>query len=224
MSAPEEDSQLIAAALDRAPGARRRLAQRLFDVVHTEVLFSLRRHAAAIKRDPNQEAHDLVQDVLVLLLENEAHELRRWDPERGRSLDGFVRLVTRRRVARIMGQRRGNPWANVPIDPGDIDDDPSADTKAVGLAKQLEVRNELGWVLDALYARMGARDLELFDQLFVEERRPGDVARTLGMTRQAVNAWSYRMRKLVRRLIEEIGEESPSSPGLSSSKEQRTHG
>ena len=52
--------------------------------------------------------------------------MRRWDPDRGRNLDGFVRLVARRRVARILGQQRGNPWASVPVDPQDLEDDPDA--------------------------------------------------------------------------------------------------
>lgn len=224
MTSEEDDARLIEAAMRHAPGSRRRLARRLLDVIHPEVSACLRRQAWAAGRDPRQDVLDLSQDVLVMLLEHDARELRRWDPERGRNLDNFVRLVARRRVARILDQRRGNPWADVPIDPQDIEDDPLADERAISVAHQLEQRNELGAVLDALYARMGERDLRLFDLLFVQECEPQEVASQLGMTRQAVNAWSYRTRKLARRLITNAGEIRASSKGPSSSREHRKHG
>ncbi|PRP91716.1 hypothetical protein ENSA5_52960 [Enhygromyxa salina] len=221
--AAEDDTKLVAAALGNESGARRRLADRLLDAVQREVAFVLRRHAAAAGRDPGQELRDMVQEVLVALFERDAKELRRWDPQRGRSLDSFVRLVARRRVARILGQRRGNPWADVPMDPRSIEDDPAADDRAQGLARQLEQRNELGALLDALYAKMSARDVELFDLLFVQERDPKQVAEALGMTRQAVNAWSYRTRKLARSLITHTVN-PPSSPARRLAKEKVDHG
>ncbi|NVB42778.1 sigma-70 family RNA polymerase sigma factor [Pseudenhygromyxa sp. WMMC2535] len=220
----EGDTELVEAALGDGPGARRRLAERLLDVIHREVVFVLRRHAASVGRDPGQEAGDMVQEVLVSLFERDARELRRWDPQRGRSLDSFVRLVARRRVARILGQQRGNPWAELPRDPQTIDDDPAAMHEAEGLARQLEQRDELGAVLDALYARMNERDAELFDLLFVRELEPGEVAEALGMTRQAVNAWSYRTRKLARSLILGDPRRASSSTREPPSKEKLGHG
>lgn len=75
----------------------------------------------------------------------------------------------------------------------------------------------LGRVLDHLYAQMGPRDVELFHALFVDERDPKDVADALGMTRGAVNAWSYRVRKLARKL-------AASSLDESSTREPQGHG
>ena len=203
MLSPEDDAQLVAAALGSVAGARRQLADRLLDLIQREVTFVLRRHARASGRDPQQEVRDMVQEVLMALFEREAQELRRWDPARGRSLDSFVRLVARRKVARILGQHRGNPWADTPLDPQTIEDSPPADAEACELARKLEQRNELGAVLDVLYTHMNPRDLRLFDLLFVLEQDPQEVAQELEMTRQAVNAWSYRTRKLARKLISE---------------------
>jgi len=226
MSALDDDAKLVAAALADTPGARRRLAARLLDVVQREVAFSLRRHAAGTGRDPAQDVRDMVQEVLVMLFERDAKELRRWEPERGRSLDSFVRLLARRRVARVLGQLRGNPWAELPLEPESLDLDPDNDNSCA-LARQLEQRSELGVVLDALYANMQDRDFDLFDQLFVQERDPAQVAEALGMTRQAVNAWSYRTRKLARSLIAaQVGRSSvpSSSPGHSPSRKEVGHG
>ena len=192
-----DDEQLVAVALGGDRDARRRLAARLIDAIHREVGYCLLRRAAVSRRDPRQDVADLVQEVLVSLFERDAKELRRWEPERGQSLTSFVRLVARRRVARILGQRRGNPWSLQPVDPQHVD---LADEAA--LTQRLEDRGQLDAVLAAMHARMNARDHELFDLLYAQELEPEEVARRMQMTRGAVNAWSYRMRKLARSLAD----------------------
>jgi len=166
-------------------------------------------------RDPRQDVRDLVQETLVSLFEHDGRELRRWDPERGRSLTSFVRLVARRRVARILSGRRGNPWHELPLDPTDVDDE---DTRA--LTEQVEQRGELDALLCALHAQMSDRDVELFDLLFVHDGDPGDVAEQMGMTRGAVNAWTYRMRKLAKGLATQTLEPRVSWQGRAPARDQ----
>jgi RNA polymerase sigma factor (sigma-70 family) len=192
-----EDEGLMARSFAGDRSARRALADRLIEPIQREVAIALTRAAAGSGQDARQEVRDLVQDVLLLLFEHDARELRRWDPARGRGLDSFVRLIARRRVARVLSQRRGNPWALVLVD----DDLLSQDDGGADLVAQLEKRNELDGVLLALQARMDDRDHELFELLFVEERDPGEVATLMGLSRGAVNAWGYRMRKVARALV-----------------------
>ncbi len=154
-----------------------------------------------------------MHDVLVSLFEHDGRELRRWDPQRGRSLDSFVRLVARRRVARVLGQKRGNPWALPSIDPDEIEQDD--DTAFV---RQLEEREQVDTLLVALHGHMSHRDHELFDRLYVQQLDPAEVAEELDMTRGAVNAWSYRTRKLARTIISE------QSPPPSSARSGATRG
>lgn len=222
----EDDERLVAAALTNDAGARRRLATRLLATIQREVVAVLRRAALAQGRDPRQEVMELTQDVLVLLFESEGRELRRWEPTRGRNLDSFVRLVARRRVARILGQRRGNPWADEPFDPqpSELAGSAGPPIDDTDLVRQLEDRSLLGRVLDELHAHMSPRDAELFHALFVEERDPQDVAQALGMTRGAVNAWSYRIRKLARNLAGATIDDSASSPGRAPTKDSTSHG
>ncbi|MBC8071776.1 MAG: sigma-70 family RNA polymerase sigma factor [Deltaproteobacteria bacterium] len=153
----------------------------------------MRRHAAARRRDGRQDVLDLVQDVLLCLLERDGQELRRWDPERGRSLDSFVRLVARRKVARVLAQVRGNPWCLAPIDAA-----PEPFNNAALL--RIEVRASLASVLDGLYAGMETRDAELFELSFVDELDADEVGRRMGMSTGAVNAWRYRVRKVALKL------------------------
>lgn len=193
-----DDEELVRRALAGERAARRALADGLLDAIQREVALVLARTASRSGRDPRQEVRDLVHDVLVALFEHDGRELRRWDPTRGRTLASFVRLVARRRVARILGQQRGNPWALQPIDPSELSQDDDA-----ALVRQLEERNQLDALLLALHASMSARDHELFERLFVQQLDPEDVSRQLDMTRGAVNAWCYRTRKLARRLLVE---------------------
>lgn len=215
------DAALVKRALAGDGTARRNLSRRLLGAIQREVSFCLVRFAAVDRRDPRQDVLDLVQDVLVSLFERDAKELRRWDPERGRNLESFVRLVARRRVARTLSQRQGNPWADAPTDPADLDD---ADSTA--LSVRLEDRQHLDQLLAAMYSRMSARDHELFDLLFVQGIDPEEVATSMQMTRGAVNAWSYRTRKLARTIAAHLAKpgDNPSSQDAPSPKESVTHG
>jgi RNA polymerase sigma-70 factor (ECF subfamily) len=161
--------------------------------IHREVSCCLVRLAAVQCRDPRQDAGDLVHEVVVTLLASDGRELRRWDPRRGRSLESFVRLLARRKVTRLLRQKRGSPWASATTDPSEID---AADDGA-GLHR-LETRNLLRRLLEALDRHMSARDHTLFRLVFVEERERDEVAAELHMTRGAIDAWCYRVRRLAR--------------------------
>ena len=209
-----EDEALVKRALGGDRDARRSLADRLIDPIQREVAISLSRAAAGTGQDPRQEVRDLVQDVLLTLFEHEGRELRRWDPARGRALESFVRLIARRRTARVLSQRRGNPWALVLVD-GELESPEEGDDALLG---RLEDRDRLDSVLLALFARMDDRDHELFELLFVEERDPSEVAEMVGISRGAVNAWGYRIRKVARAIASGVdADDIASSPGDTSS-------
>ena len=169
------------------PAARRAVALRLVGPVRREVAICVRRHAAARGSDPREEERDLAQDVLVSLFDRDARELRRWDPSRGRSLESFVRLVARRRVARIM--RRDRVRATDSVEHHGADARPAAEARAL-----------LHQLCSAFELHTRPRDRELFELVFVQELEPAEIATRVGMSRSAVNAWTYRKRQLAREL------------------------
>ncbi len=187
---------LLHAALGDDSGARGRLARELVLVLQQELAHVLANRARGTGRDPRQELKDLVQEVLITLFEHDLRELRRWDPERGRNLQGFVRLVARRRARRVMSGWRGNPWASDATDPVQMADSVHEAT----VVESLENRNELATVVHALHQRMNERDRRIFQALFVEEQAPSEVCEQEDMSRGALNAWRYRVRKLARTL------------------------
>ena len=193
--------QQIAAALDGDRRSMDQLVQRLLPVVQAEVGFALMRGARVEGRDPREEIRDFVQEVFVQLLAKQGKVLRSWDPERGRSLESFVRLVARRQVAAILRSGRRNPWADKPVAGDELDRDRSAGDEA---KRRLESSDQLRKLLRLLGERLDERGMLLFRMLYVEERSVEEAMEATGMSRDAVYAWRSRFRKLVATLEQEV--------------------
>ncbi len=164
----------------------------IVSAVRSEVRAFLWRHARSSARDPRQDTEDLVHEVLLALFDHDARELRRWTPERGRSLTSFARLLARRRLSRIFSRARGNPWGHC-FDPSDVE------VSDGGMqAQRVEARADVDALVQRASPWMQRRDRELFRLLFVQEREHKDVAGLLGMSDGAVTAWAYRTRKRLR--------------------------
>lgn len=202
----------------------RALVDRLLPVIQAEVGFALLRGARIEGRDPRQEVRDFSQEVFVHLLSQGGKTLRSWDPERGRNLDSFVRLVARRQVAAILRSGRRNPWSDKPTADEDLERGMEAQTSH---GARLESRERLDRLLGWLHERLDDRGMLLFQMLYVEERGVDEVMAATGMTRDAVYAWRSRFRKLVAKLAAEEGElgskKSDAQRQIPNSPDQRTH-
>ena len=189
--------QQIESALAGDRAGMQALVKRLLPIIQAEVGFALMRGAAIESRDPRQEVRDFVQEVFVQLLAKEGKVLRSWDPERGRSLDSFVRLIARRQVAAILRSGRRNPWADKHVAGDELERGHPDDS---GARRQLESSDHLRRLLRQLGERLDERGMLLFRMLYVEERSVEEVMDATDMSRDAVYAWRSRFRKLVRSL------------------------
>ena len=187
----------IDSALSGDRAGMQQLVKRLLPVVQAEVGFALMRGAAIESRDARQEVRDFVQEVFVQLLAKEGKVLRSWDPQRGRSLESFVRLVARRQVAAILRSGRRNPWADKPVAGDELDQGTPGDS---GARRQLESADRLRLLMRQLGERLDERGMLLFRMLYVEERSVEEAMAQTGMTRDAVYAWRSRFRKLIASL------------------------
>jgi RNA polymerase sigma factor (sigma-70 family) len=193
----------VHAALDGDRAALAELVRTLLPVIKVEVGVALVRRALPRRRDARQEVDDFSHDVLLHLLSARGKLLRMWDPDRGRSLASFVRLITRQRVARILLGHRGNPWSEDPTD----DEVLAPLTRVAHDDRALESREELRALLERLRAHLSERGLALFHGIYVEQRSIAEVAAEHGMTREAVDAWNTRTRNLARRLSADRAEQ-----------------
>ncbi len=197
-------SALTPEDIRRACEGDRSILARLFDVldpvITVEVEVAVRRRAIAVRRDPKQNTRDLVQDVWLHLLERRGRLLQKWDPERGRSLSSFVRLLTRNRLARVFSGFRGNPWATDPTE----DEQLESYRNDGGVAQRHTVsRIYLEQVLDKVRARLNERGLRLFDLIYVQLLPIPEICEVMGMTRAAVDQWKSRFKRRVASLVEE---------------------
>lgn len=181
-----------ALAGDRASVAA--LVQHLRPVIHAEVARTLLPSAAASHRDVRQDCEDLVQDVFLRLLAHDGARLRTWDPARGR-LEPFVRTIARRRVLAVLRTRSRNPYEIVVVESQQLDQYPGNDGHLDSRIDARDLRAEIHQSLDE-------RGRGMYQALIIEERAPADVARELGVTPNAIYAWTARLGRRLRAMIE----------------------
>lgn len=191
----------VHSALEGDRAALTGLVRALLPVIKVEVGVALVRRALPQRRDARQDVDDFAQDVLLYLLADGGRLLRQWDPERGRSLPSFVRLIARQRVSRVLHGHKGNPWSEEAVE--DVEPVMEVDRDD----RVLESREELRALLERLRAHLTERGLVLFEEIYVQQRPIAEVARELGMSREAVDAWNTRTRSLARRLAAEPAKE-----------------
>ena len=191
------EPEQVARALDGDHRAMQALVRRLMPVVQMAVGYALLRDARIESRDHQQEVRDFVQEVFIALLDDSGKVLRSWDPERGRSIDSFVRLVARRHVAATLRSGRRSPWTDM-LMPGDELERHVSDGRTP--ATQLESCDTLARVLERLGGRFDERGATLFAMLYVEERSVPEVMDATAMSRDAIYSWRLRFRKLVASL------------------------
>lgn len=179
----------------------RALVGRLRPIIHAEVAWSLERFAPSGRgRDARQEVRDTVQEVFVALLEDDGKILRSWQPERGRSMVSFIRLVTRHQVASLVRSRRRCPWTEDPTPQESI---------PVGIEHRTEVRieskDQARRIMDGLRATLSSQGMLMFHALYVEGHTVDEVCEEVGMTRAALYSWRRRLRQRIDELARRLG-------------------
>lgn len=190
------DTRLIDACADGDRDAQTALMRRLLPVLKHQVA-AVTRRASTRGSGFRREVQDVVQDIFVELLRDGAKELRRWDPSRGLTLEGFARLVARRfATRRIMGRK---PEPADPTEPALLEA-----TFGGSTTNTVEHRDELDVILEGLYAQMTPRDEELFRRLFLEEQSPATVTAQMDITPAALKKWRSRLYQKARDVAQKV--------------------
>jgi RNA polymerase sigma factor (sigma-70 family) len=178
------------------------LVGRLLPVVRMRVTRILWRWSAVAKgRDVNQDVDDMVQDVFVALLNQNARVLRSWAPDRGLSLPNFVGLVAERHVLSRLRSARSNPWTEEATNDGEL-------AARIGVDDMLELRVTLQQFLcilvERLHTQLTPLAMQLFVQLFIEQRSVTEVSGMCRMSANSVYVWRNRLVKRARTIASEI--------------------
>jgi RNA polymerase sigma factor (sigma-70 family) len=188
----------VQAALSGDHAAMRLLVAELEPVIRVRVARALYRYRGkAQRRNLLQEADDLTQEVFLTLFRNEGGALRAWDPERGLSLIGFVRLVADRTVGAILTSRVRTPWRDEPVDPHHLSEvqlvESAGDERV--MSKELAER-----VYDTLSVELTPLGFRVFEVLFVDGAEVATACQQLNMTQNSVYVWRNRLLKMIRRV------------------------
>lgn len=200
---------LVARALAGDADALDALVVELRDPVQWGVGCCLRQRARAARdRDPRQEIEDLVQEVFLALLEDDAKPLRAWRPDGGRSLSRFVEWFAHHQTESILRSGRRSPWAHEPSDPTLLDESAPEEVTPDVIERTLTSRLTMERLLEGLSERAGAENMRLFFLLFIEERPTAEIMAATGLSRNALYQRRHRLRVLITALLEEMGEVS----------------
>ncbi len=197
---PPLSKNLVDAALDGDDRALRELVTALTPIMQARVARTLLRRQWRTGLDARTFMEDTVQDTFVALLRDGGRLLRSWDPERGMRLESFVGLVAEQRVLATLRSRRRNPTTEeLSIDDADLD---VREDEELGPEARALSREALQGLLDEVRARLSAMGHELFMSLIVHEEPIASVCARTRLSTSAVQAWSSRLRRLVRALSE----------------------
>lgn len=196
----EDLSDLLRRALAGDRLAQDRLVAVLTPVIHTQATRTMLFYGV---RNVRQEVEDRTQDVLLSLFAKGERVLRSWKPDRGLSLQNFVRLVTKCQV--ISHLRRYNSWREEPTPPEKLD----VRVDAPGPVPGLIAEQELELFLARLRKSVSALGWLMFQLLFLQELSVPEAMAASGMSRAAVYAWRSRLRRLIRKLRKEMSETPP---------------
>lgn len=204
MSDPHRE--LIQRALRGNPLAERQLYDLITPPIHVSVADTLRHRVAASQRSrARHEVEDLTQEVLCALLANGGKRLRAWDPERGLSLPGYVKLTARHLVLSFLRKRERRIWED------EADEDAAASAEDHGAGPEHLVERKELWeaIVAAVEVDLTQQGRTMLELLIKEGREAAEVCAATGVTPTAVHVWRSRLLARVAKVSHRIRHGEP---------------
>ena len=189
----ESSLDLVRRALAGEDVALRALIDRLTPVVQARVSRALLRNSDRFRAtDAREILKDLTQEVFASLFDKDGATLRRWDPQRGASLENFVGFVTERRVISAL-RRPADPATAEDDGPEAIDPSPEASPE-----RRTASREQLRALTRHFREKLSPLGWTMFELLFVWGGSVREVSEETGMKTEAVRKWRTRLRQHAR--------------------------
>ena len=146
------------------------------------------------------DADDLVQEVWLALLADDARALLDFEPERGVSFEGYVGMLTERAAWKVLrrdqAKKRGGHLKLVDL--GDANDRPATAPDPASVTEARDMADRLG---AHLRDRLPPRGQLVFRYLFSDGCTVQQTADAIGVTQQVVYNWSHRIRAVAREFM-----------------------
>ncbi len=184
---------LLKKALGGDRRAMRDLVEWLMPIIRRTVRYALRKRGRFTLGA--HDGDDLVQEVWTHILDKDAAVLRKFDPTRG-NLEAYVTVVARSKTRgeRIKTETQKS-GGNVTMT--NLDDlhglSGGADPEAQAMSRELA-----GRLKAALIDTLPERGKLIFTYIYVDGRKPADVAEVMQVTTQVVYNWQHRIRTIIR--------------------------
>ena len=189
---------LVQDALAGRNGAVARLVERLTPVIQARISRRLLRdRSSRPTTDAREYLADLTQEVFLSLFKNGGEVLRRWDPERGASLENFVGLVAERKAISEVRRIQGKPEQEIDDNLEPLDASPQAEPERTVGSKHL-----LEGLLEHFREGLSPLGWTMFELLFIWEGTVQEVSRDLDMNQEAVRKWRTRLRGMARQWMD----------------------
>lgn len=195
--------ELIERAFGGEPQARSLLVDRLMPVIQARV----RRRIGGLR--PAVDVEDAVQEIWLRLVDHRGAMLRKYDPTRGASFEGYVGMVAERELGNYLekarSQKRGGHLTAV--ESAEVEARPVSSPNP---EEQAASREQLGRLARHLEAELPPKGQLVFRYLYSDGVAPNEVAQAIGVNVQVVYNWQHKIRELARRFL---GGEPPRSSG-----------
>ncbi|HTQ06622.1 MAG TPA: hypothetical protein VMI54_22335 [Polyangiaceae bacterium] len=190
----EEDRALLERAVTGETEAFHRLLARTYPVMWWSVRRKLAR-ASSRRGARSQDASDVLQHAVFVLLRRRERVLMSFRPDGGLSVRRFFGLFAERVAASWLRSGRLSAWAEQPVAPDVLAENPAVHTG------ELESRELLGRVWQTLESRLDASSLELFQSLLIDDAPVTELCERHGMTPNALYCARRRFRALARAAV-----------------------
>lgn len=192
------DKALLVRAFGGDRAAQATLNRRLLPVIYSRVQRVLRRRRVS---DAKLGVDDVAQQVWVTLLKDDGRQLLNYDPERGKSLEGWIGMVSEREAGNALAQvfaEKRDPGLESPPEALTFQGDgtPSPESAA-------EARDMLERLMGYLDDELAERGRVILRLLYVDQVSTREAAEALGVSQQVVWNWQHKIRTLARRFAQQ---------------------
>ncbi len=196
-----EDERLVE-SLGGSRFGRRRLIKRLDPLVRGPIRLALRRWPN--RRMGAQDEDDLVAEVFVRLLKDDAKELKKWDAARG-SLENFVSLYTRSRIL-DWEKREVRRLEILPL-PLSMHGLPEPPDVRPGPEQMVAARQKAVNIRTCIHEKVRtSRAQRMFQLLFDRALSTDEIVEITGDKRQVVIRWRSNLLKVARECLQSLQE------------------